>query len=124
MGRKKSADRKAYVKGLFGDVITHGLEEAWFAGKITREEVNALYRAIGKTHNIPDLLPVMDPAQVKASIKGRRARGVNTPNQEHPAWGDPPAAPTPPAPASDNVIQAARRFGAKAIAKLKRPAAM
>ena len=124
MGRKNKAKREAYLKGLWGDAITEFGEEAFFAGKMTREEVNAFYRAIGKTHNMPDLLPYLSPEQVKSAIKGRRARGIPSPAQEHPAWGHPPTASATPAatPASANVINAAKRFGAKALAKLKKTA--
>lgn len=133
MGKKKQVERRAYLKQLLGDVITHGLEEAWFAGKLTAEEKNSLYRAIGKTHGIHDLIPVMTPEQLKSAIKGRRARGDGIsagPIQEHPADGGRPAtasasAPTatapPPVPASGgNVIQAAKKFGAKALSKLQK----
>lgn len=134
MGRKKNADRKAYIKGLFADVITHGLEEAWFAGKVTRDEVNALYRAIGKTHNIPDLIPLLTPAALKSAIKGRKENGGGVtagPAQEHPADGGRPATASASAPAATttaavedktNVIQAAKKFGAKALAKLQKTA--
>lgn len=127
MGKKKKTERQAFVKGLLADVITNGIEEAWFAGKITREEANALYRMIGKTHGIPDLIPVMSSEQVKSAIKGRRARGVNTPAQEQPNWGDPPAVVADPSYPSDNkaanVINAKKRFGAKALALLDKKTA-
>jgi hypothetical protein len=124
MGRKNKAKRDAYLKGLWGEAITEYGEEAFFSGKMTREEVNAFYRAIGKTHNMPDLLPYLSPEQVKSAIKGRRAHGIPSPAQEHPAWGDPPAAPVAKAAATTdgNVINAAKRFGAKALAKLKKTA--
>jgi len=127
MGKKKKAERQAFVKGLLADTITNGLEEAWFAGKITREEADACYRMIGKTHHIPDLLPVMSPEQVKSAIKGRRARGVNTPAQEQPAWGEPPAVVAdtsyPSNNKAGNVINAKKRFGAKALALLEKKTA-
>jgi hypothetical protein len=123
MGRKNKAKREAYLKGLWGEAITEFGEEAFFAGKMTREEVNSFYRAIGKTHGMPDLLPYLTPEQVKSAIKGRRARGIPSPAQEKPAWGDdPPAATASTTPADGNVINAAKRFGAKALAKLKKTA--
>jgi hypothetical protein len=121
MGKKKRSERQAFVKGVLADAITNGIEEAWFAGKITREEANDCYRMIGKTHHIPDLIPVMTAAQAKSAIKGRRSRGVNTPAQERPSWGESPAtkiddkAPAP----GPNVIDASKAFGAKALARLK-----
>lgn len=120
MGRKKKAERQAYVKQLLADVVTHGFEEAWFAGKVTRDEANNIYRALAKTHGIPDLLPHLTPEALKSAIKGRRSRGEPGPAQEHPAWGDPPATPAAKtATTTDgNVINAAKRFGAKALAKL------
>lgn len=128
MGKRKKTERQAYLKQMLADVLTHGFEEAWFAGKVTVEEKNAIYRAIGKTHNIPDLIPVMTNAQLKSAIKGRRAHGGGVtagPAQDKPAWGernDPPVPPVETKPASDNVVQAAKRFGAKALGKLKRTA--
>lgn len=128
MGRKKNADRKAYVKGTWADIITHGGETAFFEGRLTRDEVNDGYRMFGKTHNIPDLIPVFAPEALKAAIRGRRARGIGTsasPAQEKPAWGDPPVAPPTTAAVVDdktNVIQAAKKFGAKALAKLQKTA--
>lgn len=126
MGKKKQVERKAYLKQLLGDVITHGLEEAWFAGKVTVEEKNSMYRAIGKTHGIPDLIPVMTQAQLKSATKARRARGDGVtagPAQEKPAWGESDTSQADllakKVPASDNVIQAAKKFGAKALSKLK-----
>ena len=126
MGRKKQVERRAYIKQMLGDIITHGFEEAWFAGKVTREEANAVYRAIGKTHGIPDLLPHLTPEQLKSAIKGRKARGggVTTgPAQEHPAWGETPKPPaTAPVTTDGNVVNAAKRFGAKALARLQKTA--
>ena len=126
MGRKKKAERQAYVKQMLADIVTHGFEEAWFAGKVTRDEANNIYRALAKTHGIPDLLPHLTPEQLKSAIKGRRARGSGSPAQEHPAWGDdPPATPVAPTAAATNgnVINAAKRFGAKALAKLQKKTA-
>lgn len=133
MGRKKNAERKAYVKGTWADIITHGGETAFFEGRLTRDEVNEGYRMFGKTHNMPDLIAVMTPPQLKSAIKGRRARGGGVtagPAQEHPADGGRPAtasasapAAAPPTPAVEtNVIQAAKKFGAKALAKLQKSA--
>lgn len=125
MGRKKQLERRAYIKQMLGDIITHGFEEAWFAGKVTREEANAVYRAIGKTHGIPDLLPHLTPAQLKAAIKGRKTRGDGVtagPVQEHPSWGDTPKPTAAPVSSEGNVVQAAKRFGAKALTKLKKTA--
>jgi hypothetical protein len=119
MGRKDKANRQAYVKGLLADAITNGLEEAWFAGKITEEERNDCYRMIGKTHHIPDLLPSLSNATLKAMIKGRRALGNSggspAPKQDAPAWGDAPPVPV----RNDNVIDAKKVFGAKALELLK-----
>lgn len=122
MGRKQKADRQAYVKGLLGDVITNGLEEAWFAGKISEEERNACYRMIGKTHGIPDLLPHMTPAALKSLIKGRRSRGIASPAQENPAWGDNPSKKDDPPSKTATVINATKRFGEKALSRLKNTA--
>lgn len=123
MGRKKQNDRKAYLKGRWSDGLTEFGEKEWLEGRMTREEVNAGYRMFGKTHNMPDLLPHMTPAQVKSAIKGRKARGVNTPAQEHPSWGASPAAPAkaaaPAASDTTNVVQAAKRFGQKFMDKVK-----
>lgn len=121
MGKKKKAERQAFLKQRLGDIITDGFEEAWLRGEVTREEVNAIYRAIGKTHNIPDLLPHLTPAQVKSAIKGRRSRGEPGPAQEKPAWGDPPSASTGDQlqTAATNVINATKKFGEKALKRLK-----
>lgn len=116
MGRKQRQAREAYLKGKWCDAITEFGENEFFEGRMTREEVNAFYRAIGKTHNMPDLIPVMTPAQLKKIIKLRRAHGVPSPAQEHPAWGE---APPPPA---KNVINATKRFGDKALSRLKKTA--
>lgn len=121
MGKKKKAERQSFLKQLLADVVTDGFEEAWLRGKVTREEANNIYRAIGKTHGIPDLLPHMTPAQLKSAIKGRRARGLPSPAQEKPAWGeDPPAADDQPQSAAANVINATKRFGEKALGRLKK----
>lgn len=125
MGRKQKADEEIYAKRLLADIITNGLEEAWFAGKITREKVDSLYRMIGKTHGIPDLMPRMTNAQLKAIVKGRRSRGEPAPAQEHPAWGEPQ--PAPPKvdgqkPTVTNVISATKRFGDKALKRLQKTA--
>lgn len=125
MGRKKQVERRAYIKQMLADVITHGFEEAWFAGKVTREEANAVYRAIGKTHGIPDLLPHLTQAQLKSAIKGRKTKGGGVtagPVQEHPAWGDTPKPATAPVTTEGNVVQAAKRFGAKALARIQKTA--
>lgn len=134
MGRKKNADRKAYVKGRWADIITEGGEKAFFEGSLTRDEVNDGYRMFGKTHNMPDLIAVMTPPQLKSAIKGRRARGGGVtagPAQEHPADGGRPSTASASAPAATttaavedktNVIQAAKAFGAKARAKLLKTA--
>lgn len=122
MGRKKNADRKAYLKGRWSDGLTDFGEKEWMEGRQTREEVNSAYRMFGKTHNMPDLLPHLTAEQLKSAIKGRRSRGAPGPAQEKPAWGDPPAPVTAAAPAGDNVIHAAKKFGAKALAKLQKTA--
>lgn len=133
MGRKKQTERKAYLKGRWCDGITDFGETEFLEGRQTREEVNQFYRAIGKTHNMPDLLPYLSAEQVKSAIKGRRARGGGVtagPAQEHPADGgrpatasaSAPAATSAPTPDEVNVIQAAKRFGAKALAKLQKTA--
>lgn len=122
MGVKKKAAREAYLKQLVADGITDRLEEAWLAGKATREEVNAIYRAIGKTHNIPDLVPHMDPATLKSMIKGRRSRGAPAAGQEHPNMGPPPTPepdPTYKPNTVSNVVNATKRFGEKALSRLK-----
>ncbi len=129
MGRKAKADRQAYVKGLLADVITNGLENAWFEGKINQEERDACYRMIGKTHGIPDLLPHMSQAALKSVMKKRKSLGLGPtagPVQEQPAWGDPPPVPKksddqPPSVAT-NVVQAAKRFGDKALKRLPKTA--
>lgn len=124
MGRKKKSERQAYLKGRWCDGITEFGEKEWHEGRMSRDEVNSGYRMFGKTHNMPDLLPHMTPEMLKSAIKGRRARGSGTsagPAQEKPAWGE--SSPSPPAVASDgNVIQATKRFGQKALAKLKKTA--
>lgn len=119
MGKKKKAERQAFVKQSVADILTDGFEELWLAGKVTREEVNSVYRMIAKTHHIPDLLPVLTPEQVKKAIKIRRAHGVNTPGQEKPAWGDPPSTTNDEKSGVSNVVDAAKRFGAKALALKK-----
>lgn len=114
MGRKQQRERQTHVKGLVGDAITDALEELWLAGKATRDEINEYYRAFGNTHNMPDLLPKQTAEQVKAAIKLRRAHGIPSPKQEHPAWGDNPP------PVTKNVINASKRFGEKALSRLKK----
>ncbi len=119
MGKKKKADRLAYLKGRWGDGITEFGENEFLEGRQTREEVNAFYRAIGKTHNIPDLVPVMTNAQLKSAIKGRRSRGGGItagPAQDNPAWG---TTDDQPKTATANVINATKRFGEKALKRLK-----
>lgn len=135
MGRKKNADRKAYLKGRWVDIITNGGEAEWHEGRMTREEVNDGYRMFGKTHGMPDLIPVLTPEALKSAIKGRRARGGGVtagPAQEHPTDGGRPATASAAAPAATktgavvddqtNVVQIAKKFGAKALAKLKKTA--
>lgn len=125
MGRKKNSERQAYIKGRWCDGITDFGEKEFLEGRQTREEVNAFYRAIGKTHKMPDLLPYLSADQVKAAIKGRRSRGTNTVAQETPAWGPAPGDPAGEKPTEvkdGNVIEAAKRFGAKALAKIKKTA--
>lgn len=126
MGRKKAADRKAYLKGRWADGITEFGEKEWFEGRMTREEVNSGYRMFGKTHNMPDLLPHLTSEQLKSAIRGRRSRGAPGPAQEKPAWGDAPVdktdAPTTEPANGSNVVQAAKRFGAKALSKLQKTA--
>jgi len=119
MGKKKKADRLAYLRGRWGDGITEFGENEFLEGRQTREEVNAFYRAIGKTHNIPDLVPVMTNAQLKSAIKGRRSRGGGItagPAQDNPAWG---TTDDQPKTATANVINATKRFGEKALKRLK-----
>lgn len=135
MGRKKNADRKAYLKGRWSDIITDAGETEWLEGRQTREEVNAFYRAIGKTHNMPDLVPVLTKEQLKSAIKGRKSHGGGCtagPAQEHPMDGGRPATASASAPAATpstaavddktNIIQAAKAFGAKARARLLKTA--
>lgn len=124
MGRKQKAAREAYVLSLLADVVTDGLEEAWFAGKITDDERNWAYRKVG-TRGVHDCIPKRTQAQVKAIVKGRRYHGTPSPAQEHPSWGAPP--PTPPKPGdkpsqATNVINAKKKFGAKALDRLKKTA--
>lgn len=118
MGKKKKAERQAFVKQSLAEIVTDGFEELWFKGRITREEVNAVYRMLAKTHHIPDLLPHLTPEQVKKAIKLRRSHGVNTPAQEKPAWGDSPAVPIDKNSGGSNVIDM-KKFGAKALAMKK-----
>ena len=125
MGKKKKAERQSYVRNWLATGLTNLVEEGWFKGEISREEGNEIYRMIGKTHHIPELLPVMSPEQVKSAIKGRRSRGINTPAQEQPAWGESPAAKVGKDGEQDdtrraNVINATKRFGEKALARLKK----
>lgn len=119
MGKKKKLERQASIKQKLADFVTNGFEEAWFKGEVTREEADAVYRMIGKTHGIPDLLPHLTAAQVKKAIKTRRAHGINTPAQEQPAWGDPPSPTNDKKSGVSNVVDAAKRFGAKALALKK-----
>lgn len=117
MGRKEKAARAEYVKRLMADGITDTLEEAFFKGNITEEERNACYRMIGKTHHIPDLMPHLSPAAVKALIKGRRSNGTGVsagPVQPDPAWGDKPMKPKK-TDDKTNVVDTKKRFGEKAL---------
>ena len=122
MGRKAKAARLKYIKDRFGEAITEFGENEFLAGRMTREEVNAFYRAIGKTHHIPDLIPVLTPAQAKSAIKYRRSQGYPVLGQEKPAWGDPPAVNGQPEETQTNVINATKRFGDKALSLLKKTA--
>lgn len=124
MGKKAKASREKYIKGRFGEAITEFGETEFLEGRMTREEVNAFYRAIGKTHYIPDLVPVLTPAQAKAAIKKRRNIGFPQIGQENPAWGDPPssAMTMTQIEKSENVINATKRFGDKALSLLKKTA--
>lgn len=124
MGKKAKAARDKYVKSRFGDAITEFGENEFLEGRLTREEVNAFYRAIGKTHHIPDLIPVLTPEQAKKAIKHRRSQGLPVLGQDKPAWGDPPASAMndQSGDSRTNVINATKRFGEKALSRLKKTA--
>ena len=122
MGKKKKSERQAYLNGLVADALTNTLEEAWFSGKVTRDEANGVYRAIGKTHHIPDLLPHLDAASVKAAIRARRSNGIPGPKQDNPAWGSSTTSTDDKPPTGANVINAKKRFGAKAFERLEKTA--
>lgn len=128
MGRKQRAAREIYLLSLLADIVTNGLEEHWFKGKITPDERNWLYRRVG-SRGVNDVVPKKTLAQVKSMIKGRRYRGTPSPAQEHPSWGEPYPRPTkkgdqkPTDAPATNVVNASKRFGDKALKRLKKSAA-
>lgn len=77
--RKMSTrEREKYVKSLLGDIITDGLEDAEFQGKLTRDEVNTWYRRLGNLVDLRDLLPKSQET-IKEGLKKRVGNGLHKP---------------------------------------------
>lgn len=56
-------ERQLYLQLFVGDLITNALEEAEYAGKLTRSEVSHLYRKLARILAIRDLLPGRIPLE-------------------------------------------------------------
>lgn len=69
--------REKELKVLIADVVTEGLEDAEFQGKISREEKTFWYKRLGNVLSIKDLLPE-NTRLLKEEIKGRLATNYKT----------------------------------------------
>lgn len=116
-GQMTRGERIHYRKMLVADILTEGLEKAEFEGKLTRLEVQNLYRQIGGWLHNGDLTPRMvHPNAIRHHLMKKI---YNLPRQAPSIPGPKPGEDMKFIDTSTNVVsmQAARRFGEKALTR-------
>jgi hypothetical protein len=75
-GQMTRAERQYYKKLLVSTILTDGLEDAEFHGKISRLEVQELYKKIGKFLMLGELIPQVNkghPSALRAMLTAKKA---------------------------------------------------